>query len=258
MDLDIAGRRAVVTGASRGIGLAIARSLAGEGCHVRIVSRDRERLDRAAADLDALGIGKIEVEVADLSRSDDAERIATMAAGADILVNNAGAIPRGTLDDLDNDTMFDAWRLKLFGFLTLTRRSYAAMRARGTGVIANVIGVAGERPSADYIAGSIANAGLIAMTKALGSEGPSYGVRVVGVNPGPTLTDRQLVRWRRRSEQQLGTPERWAELTRAHPFGRLADPAEIADTVAFLCSPRSSYTSGVVVTIDGGMSLRRE
>src|SRR3546814_7125487 len=104
--------------------------------------------------------------------------------GIDILINNAGAIPVGTLDAMDDATWRAAWELKLFGYIDLTRAIYPAMCRRGHGVIVNVVGYAGERPSSGYIAGSIANAGLMAMTRGLGGVSLDHGVRVVAVNPG--------------------------------------------------------------------------
>src|SRR6185503_18062815 len=134
---------------------------------------------------------------------------------------------------------------------------YAAMCERRSGVIVNVIGIAGERPMAGYIAGSMANAALMAMTHALGAESPDHGVRVVAVNPGSTETDRQVVRWRARAEKELGSAERWRELTKGFPFGRLATVDEVANMIVFLCSELSSYTTGTVVTVDGGASWRK-
>jgi NAD(P)-dependent dehydrogenase (short-subunit alcohol dehydrogenase family) len=101
------------------------------------------------------------------------------------------------------------------------------------------------------------NASLIALTRALGAESPESGVRVVGVNPGGTETDRQVVRWRARAEKELGSAERWRELTNGFPFGRLATVNEVANMIVFLCSDLSSYTTGTVITVDGGSSARR-
>jgi hypothetical protein len=192
----------------------------------------------------------------DLASSENVRSLARACIDVDILVNNAGAIPQGTISSLDEETWRRAWDLKVFGFVNLTREIYPAMCGRRSGVIVNVIGTAGERPYPSYIAGSMGNASLIAMTRALGADSPKHGVRVVGVNPGGTETDRQVARWRARAEQEFGTAEHWRELTKGFPFGRLATVDEVVNMVVFLCSVRSSYTTGTVVTIDGGASAR--
>jgi NAD(P)-dependent dehydrogenase (short-subunit alcohol dehydrogenase family) len=158
---------------------------------------------------------------------------------------------------VDEKTWREAWDLKVWGFINLTREVYRGMCEKKRGVIVNIIGLAGERHSAQYIAGTMGNASLMAMSRALGGESPDYGVRVIGINPGAIETDRQVVRWKARAKKELGDEGRWRELTTGFPFGRLGSVAEIADTVAFLCSDRSSYTTGTVITIDGGNSLRK-
>jgi len=129
-------------------------------------------------------------------------------------------------------------------------------RIAGHGAIVNVIGASGDRPRADYLSGSMANAALIAMSRALGAEGPDHGVRVVGLSPASTATERQTVRWKERAQKQLGDTERWRELTKGFPFGRLATVDEIASAIVFLASGRASYVSGTVLTVDGGRSSR--
>jgi NAD(P)-dependent dehydrogenase (short-subunit alcohol dehydrogenase family) len=128
------------------------------------------------------------------------------------------------------------------------------MAKKKSGVIVNVIGAAGERHSSGYIAGSMGNASLMALSRALGADSHKDGIRVVGINPGAIETDRQVVRWRARAEKELGSADRWRELVTDHPFERLGTVDEIANMVAFLCSPASGYTTGCVITIDGGSS----
>lgn len=257
MDLKLRGRTALVTGGSRGLGYGIARALAAEGCGLHLASRSGEALEAARARLTQDHGVHVTCHALDLSRTENAVRLAGVCADIDILVNNAGAIPQGSITAVDDSTLREAWDLKVFGFVTLTREIYRAMCERRRGVILNVIGVAGERPVAGYIAGSMGNAALMAMTRALGAEGPEHGVRVVGINPGATETDRQVVRWRARAAKELGDAERWRELTTGFPFGRLATVDEVANMAAFLCSDLSSYTTGTIVTIDGGASARR-
>jgi NAD(P)-dependent dehydrogenase (short-subunit alcohol dehydrogenase family) len=257
MELDLKGRTALVTGGSRGIGYGVAAALAAEGCNLHLASRSAESLEAARKKLaDKHGV-KVAVHALDLSTQDNAIKLVSACGALDILVNNAGAIPQGSVTGLDDRTLRTAWDLKLFGFINLTREIYRDMCAKKRGVIVNIIGVAGERPAANYIAGSMGNAALMAMSRALGAESPDFGVRVVGLNPGAIETDRQVVRWKARAQKELGDENRWRELTTGFPFGRLGTVAEIADTVAFLCSDRSSYTTGMVITIDGGASWRK-
>ena len=130
------------------------------------------------------------------------------------------------------------------------------MKARKNGVIINIIGAAGERPLPNYIAGSMGNISLMAMTVALGAESPNHGVRVVGVNPGPIATERIVKLSRGWAEEKLGDPDRYEELLSTSPFGRAGSVDEVAASVVFLASDRSGYTSGTVVTIDGGWANR--
>jgi len=252
MDLHLAGKRALITGGSKGIGRATAELLAEEGCDLVLVARDPAALAEAADAARGRRQVRVETIPADLSRDAEAVRVAEAAGTIDILVNNAGAIPPGGLLELDDSRWRAAWDLKVFGFVSLTRATYAAMRARGGGAIVNVIGAAGEKHNPGYIAGSAGNAALIAFTRTLGKSAPADNIRVVGINPGPTATARMEMLLRDRAARTLGDAERWRELCRDMPFGRAAEPAEIAAAVAFLASPRSAYTSGAILTIDGG------
>lgn len=257
MELGLSGRTALVTGGSRGLGFGTAQLLAAEGCHLHIASRSAEDLERARRRITDVHDVDVTCHAMDLAQSANVQKLARACGDVDILINNAGAIPRGSITTLDEETWRAAWDLKVYGFVNLTREIYRNMCARRSGVIVNVVGTAGARPTADYMAGSMANAGLMAMSCALGAESPAHGVRVLGVNPGATATDRQIVRWRARAEKELGNAERWHELTRHLPFGRLATVDEVVNTIVFLCSDLSSYTTGTVVTIDGGASWRQ-
>lgn len=258
MDLGLRGRRALITGGSKGIGLASAEALAAEGCDVVLVSRGATGLDAAQARLRAAHQVNVETRALDIAASGSVDALAAAFPDIDILVNNAGAIPGGSLDEIDEARWRAAWDLKVFGYTNMCRRFYALMRARGRGVIVNVIGAAGESPDAAYVAGSAGNAALMALTRALGGAAPSDGLRVVGINPGPILTERLEGLLRKRAADTLGDAERWRETMRDMPFGRAGHAAEIGTLVAFLASDLSGYTTGTIVTVDGGMASRRK
>ena len=257
MDLHLKGKTALVTGGSRGIGLGVAQGLAAEGCNVHIASRSAEDLEAARKKIAAAHDVKVVVHALDLSVPENAVKLARDCGDIDILINNAGAIPQGTITDFDDKTWRSGWELKLHGYINLTREVYRRMVERKNGVIINVIGGAGERPTAGYIAGAFANSGLMTMSRALGAESPKHGVRVLGLNPTATATDRGVERWRNQAKEQLGDPERWQELTKGMPFGRPCSVEEVANVVVFLASDRASYMSGSLVSVDGGAAWRK-
>jgi NAD(P)-dependent dehydrogenase (short-subunit alcohol dehydrogenase family) len=250
MDLELKGKRALITGASKGIGRACAEVLAQEGCHVRLVSRTADALEKAADEIHARHGVDAQWKAADLSQRGAAEAVAGWAGELDILVNNAGAIPGGDLIRVDEETWRRAWDLKVFGYINLSRQVYAQMKARRSGVIVNVVGSAGEKMNAAYITGSTGNAALGAFTRALG------GASHADVNPGPIATDRLVGLYKQMAQTQLGDAARYEELFKGMSFDRPGAPEEVAWTVAFFASPRSSYTSGCMLTIDGGQVNR--
>lgn len=251
MDLKLSGKRALITGGATGIGYAIAATLANEGCAIWLAGRRRNKLQEAASKLQRIG-AKVAWTAADLSNNTDRERLVDEVGELDILVNNAGSVPAGSLSTVDEGTWRAGWESKVFGYIALCRRIYPLMAARRRGVIINVIGVAGEHPDPAYIAGSSGNAALMAFTQALGREAPRFGVRVVGVNPGFTLTARGRRLLQEKAERHLGDRKRYRELLKVLPFGRAARPRDIGDAVAFLASARAAYISAHIVTIDGG------
>jgi hypothetical protein len=252
MDLQLAGKRALITGGSKGIGRATAEVLAEEGVDLVLVSRSADVLEATANAIRSSRQVQVETIAADLSQESEVRRVAEAAGDVDLLVNNAGAIPPGTLLSVDNDTWRKAWDLKVFGFISLCRQVYPQMAARKSGVIVNVIGAAGEKFPPGYIAGAAGNASLMAFTRALGHASQKDGIRVVGINPGATETERQTMLLRHRAQTELGDSERYRELLANNPFGRIATAHEIGYAVAFLASPRSGYTTGTILTIDGG------
>jgi NAD(P)-dependent dehydrogenase (short-subunit alcohol dehydrogenase family) len=256
MDLYLRGKRVLITGASKGIGASAAEGFAAEGCDLHLAARSLKVLEDMAARLHANHGVKVTAHAVDLRKAEDIARLARDAADIDILINNAGDIPGGSLDKVDEATWRHAWQLKVFGYIDLTRLIYAQMKARGGGVIVNDIGAAGERFDFDYIAGSAGNAALMAFTRALGGKSLQDNIRVVGINPGPVETDRIIALMKTQAKTRFGDEERYRELMARFPLGRAAHPREIADMMAFLASERSGYTSGVIVTIDGGICAR--
>ena len=257
MDLNLGGRIALITGASKGIGRATAKMLAAEGCHLHLVSRSKDELDRVAADIRAQHQVNVSVAALDLAKVESIDAMKAMIADTDILVNNAGAIPLGTIEEMDDAGWRQAWDLKVFGYINLTRAAFSSMKARGKGgSIINIIGHAGENLSASYLAGTSGCAALMALSQSLGSVSPDHGIRVVGINPGAILTDRSYAFLQARAQIKFGDPARWQELVKSLPFGRQGKPEEIAAAVAYLVSDHAAYISGTILTIDGGVSSR--
>jgi len=256
MELHLKGRTVLITGASKGIGLGIAQCFAQEGCRLRLVARSGDLLAHEAEAIRRDCDVDVQTLALDLSTTAACQRLTDTWPDIDVLVNNAGDIPGGAIDVVDEAAWRAGWDLKVFGYLALTRFYLAKMQAKHRGVIINVIGAAGERPFAQYLAGSMGNSGLMAMTMALGADSPRYGVRVVGVNPGPIATERITKLARGWAQNALGDAERYEELLKQYPFGRAGTVDEVAATVVFLASDRSSYTSGTIVTIDGGWTTR--
>ncbi|MEN0073422.1 MAG: short-chain dehydrogenase/reductase [Paracraurococcus sp.] len=256
MDMQIRGKRVLVTGGSKGIGLACAEAFAAEGCDLVLASRDAAALEQAAGAIRRRHQVNIAIQAGDLA--DPAARIALQAAHPeiDVLVNNAGAIPGGTLHDISLERWQQAWALKVFGYIHLTQLYLPAMEARRDGVVVNIIGMAGRAPRADYICGAAGNASLIAFTAALGGKAPDSNVRVVGIAPGATMTERIITLSKSRAKTKWGDEGRWEEMLAGLPLGRAGKPEEIADLAVFCASPRGGYLSGTTIEVDAGAQFR--
>lgn len=247
----------LITGASQGIGEGLAEVFAEEGCNLLLVARSGDKMNILAKRLREYHGVKVDIHQQDISAPGAADAISNAAGRIDVLVNNAGAIPGGDLWQVDGETWRKGWEVKVLGYIDLCRVFYASMKANGGGVILNNIGNGGQNPDFRYIAGSAGNASLMTFTCALGGRSLDDGIRVVGINPGPVATDRIFNIMKKRARDQWNDESRYMELLAAYPLGRAASVRETADMFAFLASPRSSYTSGTIITIDGGITSRR-
>jgi hypothetical protein len=255
MDLNIRGRKAIITGGSMGIGRAVADRLASEGVDVHLVARTRATLEAAVSELKNTYDIDASFSALDLSESANIGQVfADCSDPIDILVNNAGAIPGGSMDLIDESSWREAWDLKVFGYINMCRLAYAKMRDAGQGVIINIIGAAGERPSPGYIAGSAGNASLMAITRALGGRSLEDGIRVVAINPGMIKTERLVTILKTQALERFGDEDQWEQLI--DPVFPPGNRQHIADLVAFLSSDLSGNTTGTIVTVDGGSSVR--
>lgn len=258
MELGLAGKTALVTGGSAGIGLACARTLVREGVDVALVARTRARLDEAARALEGERAGaKIVTIAADLSQGDQVERAAVEARRGlgqiDILVNSAGAARGGNFFELKDEAFLDAWNLKLLGYIRMTRIIASEMVARRDGRIVNIVGGAARTPSAEFLTGSTANAALINFTRGVSKELSKHNVRIVAISPGVTATERSD----RLAEDDarlrgVSIDEARAARAKSIPLGRMVDPDEIAALAALLVSDRMSSITGCEIVVDGG------
>lgn len=259
METEIRGKVAMVSGASKGIGRAVAGRLAIEGASLSLCARSGETLREVARALeDKHGVACL-AYAADLSRAEDIQGWvrATIERfqGIDILINNAGAAQGGAFRQLPDQAWLDSWQLKLFGYIRVAREVFPHLVARGGGRIVNVIGIAGVQPMENYMIGGAANAALLNFTKALADEGAPHGILVTGVNPGPIRTERWegiLVRW---GAAKGVTPlEAERQILNGVPLKRPGTADEVANLVVFLASELSTYITGTTIAIDGGLT----
>lgn len=258
MNLNFAGKSALITGASKGIGLATAVSFAEEGiAHLHLAARSEDGLRSAKEEIESKFETRVEVHPVDLSIMSNVVSLAARCAGVDVLVNNAADSTPGPLDQMTEDDWRRSLDMKVLSYATLTREIYAQMKKRGSGVIVNDIGNSGENWDANYIIGTTGNAAMMAFTRGVGGRSLDDGIRVVGVNPGPVATDRMVKMMKRRALDWYGDESRWQELFDKYPAKRPAEAREVADLIVWLASDRAAYITGTIVTIDGGIASRR-
>ena len=254
MDLQLNGKVAIVTGASRGIGRAIAERLAAEGAHVILCARSKESLEAVAAGISSESL----VHAADLR--DPAAPAALVDAAVerfgriDVLVNNAGATKRGDFLELSDDDWADGFALKFFGAMRCCRAAWPHLRASG-GAIVNIAGVGGRTGSADFAIGGSVNAAVMNLTKVLADRGLRDGVRVNAVNPGSIATERLRKRiGQLAADEGIAPAEAADRMAKKLGVARFGEPSEIANAVAFLASPAAAYLHGAIVDVDGGQT----
>jgi 3-oxoacyl-[acyl-carrier protein] reductase/bacilysin biosynthesis oxidoreductase BacG len=256
MDLGLRGKVAVVTGASRGIGKAIASALLHEGCAVAICGRNAERLNAAVGDLSKNGARVIGVptDVTDEAAVGKFVGTATEAFGRiDILVNNAGTHIRGTVETTTAAILEAQLRDKVFGFFAMIQAVLPIMKRQGDGRIVNIVGQAARHPHPDRFPSGVTNAAVMAMTKSVADAVARDNIRVNAVCPQYIESEllASLIAKEMR-ERNVDRATASAGFTRANPLGRTGTPEEVADLVAFLVSDRSNFTTGSSVSIDGG------
>ncbi len=248
-------RTAIVTGASRGLGRAIAVVLAGEGCAVVLAARDGEALERVAGEARAAGAPDALIVAGDLSQPHQPAHVVEAAVqrfgGLDILVNNAGATKRGDFLDLPDEDHLAGFTLKYHATVRFCRAAWPYLE-QSQGVVVNIAGVAAQTPEPKFTIGGPVNAALLNFTKAL-SKRATGAMRVNALCPGHIVTDRLHARIETyASTHGIGRDEAREEMRKALGIRRFGDPADIAATVAFMCSERAAYLHGTTVTVDGG------
>lgn len=267
MNLKLNGKVTVVTGGSKGIGLAVANAFAAEGAFVAIIARDPQGLEQARVQLQASG-HNIATFAADLSDPKAAaqviDRIETEIGPIDILINSAGAARRHEPEDLDAEKWRAAMDAKFFPYVYVQDAVLKRMRARAdtrpagaaNGIVVNIIGNGGKRANTIHLAGGSANAALMLSTIGLAAHYARYGIRINGINPGPTFTQRvEQVLTLDAERQGISRDEALAASQASIPLGRFGKVEEVADVALFLASPRSAYVVGTIIPVDGGTSM---
>ena len=261
MDLGIAGRACVVTGAGRGIGRATARVLCAEGAQVLLVARSEDEVAAAAAEAGRAGAGahgRATHLALDITESDAAERVVAEAndrfGAIDVLVNNAGTAAWRRLEEIPDEAWQRAHELNVLAPMRLMRSAVPAMVERGWGRVVNVSSSAGKRPSPMMGEYSVAKAGLLSLSRLYADRYAADGVLVNAICPGPVKSEMWMADGGLLDQSREGSErdEALAATGAKRPIGRLAEVEEIASAIAFLCSQRASYVAGSAWSVDGG------
>jgi NAD(P)-dependent dehydrogenase (short-subunit alcohol dehydrogenase family) len=258
MDLGLDGKVVLITGGSKGIGLACVRSFAAEGSRVAIASRSDANLATAARALrrDGIDVFTVAADLVDATQAGTmAGKVEAALGPVDVLVNSAGAARRTPPAELTAEHWHAAMDAKYFTYIHAIDAVLHGMARRGAGVIVNIIGMGGKVAGPTHLPGGAANAALMLASAGLANAFARNGVRVNAVNPGLTITERMQEGFEADARQSGKTlAEILQQRTAAMPLGRIAQPEDIANIVVFLASKRASYVSGAIVSLDGALT----
>jgi NAD(P)-dependent dehydrogenase (short-subunit alcohol dehydrogenase family) len=253
--MSLAGKTAIVTGASKGIGRAIALRLAREGARIVLCARDGAALQQAVEEIEAAG-GSASAIALDLRQPENpallAEFTVARYGAIDIVVNNAGATKRGEFEALTDDDWADGFALKFFGSVRLTRAAWPHLK-KSAGSVIFISGIGGRTPGRQFTIGGSVNAALLSFTKAMAEAGLRDGVQVNAVNPGTIRTARFEKRLEAFAEERkiaVSAAER--QYVQEENISRVGEPADIAALVAFIAGPEGRFLHGSLIDIDGG------
>jgi NAD(P)-dependent dehydrogenase (short-subunit alcohol dehydrogenase family) len=255
MELGLKDKVVLITGGSKGIGLACASAFAAEGARVAIASRSQDNLDRAREELAGEGIQVFAI-AADLTQAERANAMASAVEAAlgpiEVLINSAGAAKRHSLDEYDSHAWHHGMDAKFFPYVHAMDAVRSGMMARKRGAIVNIVGIGGKRGQPTHLAGGAANAALMLVTVGMANALGKYGIRLNVINPASTYTGRvKQALVLEAKERNISEAEALKRLEAAIPFGRYGKPEEVAAVAVFLASEKASYVSGAVIPMDG-------
>ncbi len=254
MNLGLKDCKALVAGASKGLGKACAEALAEEGARVFICSRNRAELERTASAIGAAGYS-----AADVSRPDEVARVVLEATktlgGLDCLITNAGGPPTASFEKAGDGDWDIAYQLNLMSAVRLIREALPALKASGRGRIVNLTGYGVKEPMTDLVVSDSIRAGVTVMAKTIASDLAPFGITVNNIAPGPIMTDRLTEILSARAKSVGVTPdELFKRFAKTIPVQRMGQPNEIGDLCAYLCSEQAGYLTGQTIVVDGGVN----